>query len=69
MTNEETKIQEIEHRINARIDCAARDFETYGRNDFNESQKFRIYGMIETLQILTGKEYYFDANGLHERKV
>lgn len=38
-----------------------------GRTDFYTSLTLKVYGMIEMLTIATGKYYYFDDNGLHER--
>ena len=68
MTNEDIKIREIEHLINDWIDSARKEFETNGRSNWYFTAINRIYGMIEGLQVLTEKKYFFDENGLHERK-
>ena len=68
MTDLELKIKDVEHRINETIEFAANDYKTNGASVWGDQQRHRIYGMIEVLKILTGKDYYFDANGLHERK-
>lgn len=52
-------------RINKEIAGAKRYYEATGQNDVLGNCK--ILGMIEMLQIATGKEYYYDENGLHER--
>lgn len=68
MKDIEIMVNMIEHRINETIDFAAKDYKANGASIWGENQKHRIYGMIEVLKIITGKDYYFDANGLHERK-
>ena len=68
MTNNEIKIREIEHEINGWIESARREYETNGRSDWYHTAYNRICGMIAVLQILTEKEYFFDTNGLHERR-
>lgn len=67
MTNEDLKIREIEHTINSWIDNACKEYKTNGRSDWYHTAYNRICGMISILKIITGKEYYFDENGLHER--
>ena len=69
MTNEENKIQAIEHEINHWIELARDEYKINRRSDFYHTAYNRICGMISVLQILTEKEYFFDENGLHERKV
>lgn len=33
----------------------------------NENTINRLYGMIDMLVLVTGKEYFCDENGIHER--
>ena len=73
MTDFETKTKDAEHAINALIDESARNYEAnHNSNNFDWNwhykQMARLNGMIEVLKIFTGKDYYYDANGLHERK-
>ena len=73
MTDLELKIKEAEHAINALIDDSARNYEAnHKSNNFDWNwhykQMARLNGMIEVLKIFTGKDYFYDANGLHERK-
>ena len=68
MENNEIKIREVEHEINNWIDYARKEYETNGRSDWYYTTYNRICGMIKILTILTEKEYFFDTNGLHERR-
>lgn len=61
------KIEEMKKAIAFGIDGAKHEFETRGATDFYYREYARICGMIRMLEIVTGKNYYFDANGLHER--
>lgn len=67
MTIEEMKIGEIEHMINVAIEYGRNEFKNYGKSDYYYRIINRIYGMIDVLSIITGKNYYFNENGLHER--
>lgn len=51
--------------INNEIKYLKKDFATTGEYDTVGNAK--IQGMIEILQVVTGKKYYYDNNGLHER--
>jgi hypothetical protein len=52
-------------RINREIEISKKYFELTGQTDIQTNCK--IIGMLQMLEIATGKEYYFDENGLHER--
>ena len=67
MSDLEIKIQDVENNINKTIEMVVKDYKTNGASIWNNHQRFRICGMIEVLKILTGKDYFFDENGLHER--
>lgn len=58
-------IEKMIQKINETIELSKKWYETTGIIDVTGNHK--IYGMIEMLQIATGKEYYFDNEGLHER--
>ena len=66
MTNE--KIETITGLINTYINSATIEFKAYGSSTYYNLLYSRICGMIEVLATITGKDYYFDANGLHERE-
>lgn len=61
MKMEQTMIE----RINEVIKMAVMSFEMTGKND--ERLLSRIYGMIEMLEIATGKKYAFNENGVYEK--
>lgn len=52
-------------RINKKLEQMAKDFDR--THQFNEIDNAKVYGMMEMLELVTGKEYYYDANGVHER--
>lgn len=54
--------------IEAYITAGRIEFNNGGSTDYYNRLYSRICGMIEVLQIATGKQYYFDENGLHERE-
>ena len=56
------------NRINETIRFALMDYKANGVSPWYDRQLSKIYGMIEMLKIVTGKDYYFDENGLHERE-
>lgn len=68
MTDKEMKIVAIEHAINVNIEGAKFEFNHFGSSEYYNRLYSRICGMIDVLKILTGKDYYFDENGLHEHK-
>lgn len=53
-------------RINQEIEFCKRFYETATRETHNVNIA-RLNGMIEMLSLVTGKKYYFDENGLHEK--
>lgn len=65
MTNE--IINKMIEEINFEIENAVSDYKR-GNNELNNQNYARINGMIRMLVIATGKRYYFDESGLHERK-
>ena len=52
-------------KANLLIERLCDDFERTGK--FNEAKNERICGMLEALEIMTGKNYYYDENGVHEK--
>lgn len=62
------KIIAIESEINARIATTKFEYDRSGRTPYYYQQINQIHGLIAALQILTGKEYYIDGEGLHRRK-
>lgn len=59
-------VEKMVERINFKIRLAQEKYE----GEWTESHALRIAeidGMLDMLSIVTGKEYYFDENGLHER--
>lgn len=65
MTNE--IINKMIEAINFGIEGAKYEFKNHGSSEFYNREYARICGMIRMLEIATGKNYYFDENGLHER--
>lgn len=65
MTKE--KFDRIESLINENIWCASAEFNSYGQSEYYKGLIHKIHGMIEILQLVTDKEYYFDENGIHEK--
>ena len=58
---EEKMIAKINEEIKFMVDEFNR---TKHRNENNVN---RLYGMIDMLVLVTGKEYFYDENGIHER--
>lgn len=58
-------VEKMVERIENEIKVSKRYFEA--TNEVDTLTNSKICGMIEMLQMVTGKEYYFDENGLHER--
>lgn len=52
-------------RINKQIEKMAKDFER--THQFNENDNAKVDGMMEMLELVTGKEYFYDESGVHER--
>ena len=52
-------------KINKKLDQMKKDFNRTHR--FNEIDNAKVYGMMEMLELVTGKEYYYDQSGVHER--
>lgn len=65
MTNE--VINKMINEVNNWINLLKIEYEKYGRSEWYTITYNRVLGMITMLTIATGKEYYFDNNGLHER--
>ena len=57
--------QKMLERINETIAISKKWYEVTGQVDTLTNNK--ILGMLEMLTIVTGKQYYFDENGVHER--
>ena len=64
MTNE--VINKMVEEINIWINAGVIEFNLNGSSEWYNRVYSRICGMIEMLRIATGKNYYFDENGLHE---
>lgn len=65
MTNE--IVNKMVEEINTWIKAGVIEFKNNGCSEWHGRVYSRIYGMIEMLQIATGKQYYFDEDGVHER--
>ena len=63
----EEKINAMIARINEYIQFAVNDYNENGASKWNDEQRVRIFGMIEMLNIATGKEYMLTADGVIER--
>lgn len=59
------KVEKMIKIINEEIGNAAFLYRIEGKN--NQCKIAKINGMIEMLEIASGKEYEFDENGLHEK--
>ena len=62
----ENKINEMKAKIESLIETANREFKRCGWNTSYELRLARIDGCLDMLAILTGKNYWYDENGLHE---
>lgn len=58
-------VEKMIERINNEIEISKKYFELNRKTDIQTNCK--IIGMLQMLEIATGKEYYFDENGVHER--
>lgn len=61
------KIEQMKNQIETLIARANKEF-TGEWNKSHELKLAKIEGCITMLSILTEKDYYYDANGLHERE-
>ena len=61
------KEKEAVKRINQEIKWAVDDFRNGGHDELYQRNVAKINGMIEILQIYTGKDYQITENGLIER--
>lgn len=59
------RIEEMIKRIEVEISWLKDIYEN--TKEYDPVGNAKICGMIEMLNIVTGKEHYYDANGLHER--
>lgn len=59
-------VEEMKARIEKEIKFAVIDYKQFGRTEFYERSVSKIYGMIEMLRVVTGKQYTFNENGLIE---
>lgn len=60
-------IEKMIEIINEEIEIAVKYFEIRKENDWIALSKIR--GMIEMLEIASGKEYEFDENGVFEKHI
>ena len=54
-------------RIKLEIERAKEHYQCYGWNESHQRRLEKIDGMLDMLTIVTGKDYYYNADGLHER--
>lgn len=66
MTDE--KLETMIKRINEEINFCVYEYKTSGRTMFYYRQLGKIHGMIDILQIATGKRYVMDESGVKEVK-
>lgn len=55
-------------RINQEIEFIKKMYDNRVSSETHMVNVARLNGMVEMLSIATGKEYYYDNDGLHERK-
>ena len=60
-------IEKMIERINREIEIAVMSFDMIRENDWRALSK--INGMIEMLEIATGKQYGFNENGVFEKHI
>ena len=54
--------------INTEIQHAIAEYERFGNDEtIIRHARIKISGMMQMLELVTGEEYYFDNNGVHER--
>jgi len=70
MNDNELRIIEamVKDKIKLQLEIAQDNFKITGWNESHSCRMAKIDGMIEVLEMFTDKEYYYDENGLHERK-
>ena len=61
-------VNKMIEEINNWISMAKAEYQTNGRSNWYQRTTDRINGMVKMLNIATGKEWYFDDNGVHERR-
>ena len=54
-------------RINEEIEWIKKMYDSRVSNEVHKVNIARLNGMIEILSVATGKSYYYDENGLHEK--
>lgn len=64
----EKKMEKIKNKIETLIEWANDSFKKNGWDNSHELKLAKIDGLVQALEILTEKEYYYDENGLHERQ-
>lgn len=64
----ENKINEMKAKIEMLIKIANGEFKRCGWDTSHELRLARIDGCLDMLAILTGKNYWYDENGLYEEK-
>lgn len=52
-------------RINRKLEWMKNEFDR--THQFSEINNAKIDGMMEMLELVTGKEYFYDEKGVHER--
>ena len=65
MTNE--IVNKMVEEINIWINAGVKEFNKNGSSEWYNRVYTRIGGMIAMLSIATGKDYYFDEDGVHEK--
>ena len=55
-------------KINSKIFMALDEYKAFGRSDYYNTLITKIYGMIELLEAVDGKNYVITESGLVERK-
>lgn len=60
-------IKKMKDKISYEISFIIEEYRRNGRSETYYTGYNRVVGMIKMLSIVTGKEYCFDEEGLHER--
>ena len=55
-------------RINKEIERVKKHYEQKGWDNAHERNLAKVHGMLEMLEVVTGKCYIFDENGVTEVK-
>lgn len=61
-------IKKMKDEISYELSFILDEYKRNGRSETYYTGYNRVIGMIKMLSIVTGKEYYFDEKGLHERE-